>query len=259
MLKKKILLIILVAISMLSITQLFASSKETKKHPYMPRQINLSGNIVNFSMPENFSKDFPADDLIEEVKLENKNLFDRGKPVELLRRWWGFKSDSFFSNEIGVMMMTMHVYEINDISKNISHPIEFIEAIQKDLTERDKDENLGRSEEFKVVYPTSYDSYVQKKFNRLTWLRNATGTFDEKQITYHYWIQITNKHYLTVEFNFAPNNNISMRSFIDIYCRDLLEKIMSSFDIIYSNENTIKYKLENNSQLKLEQLIKELD
>ena len=101
---------------------------------------------------------------------------------------------------------------------------------------------------------------MQKKFNRLTWLRNATGTFDEKQITYHYWIQLTNHHYITVEFNFAPNNNVSMRNFIDTYCRDMLEKIMSSFDIIYSSENTIKSKLENSSQLKkLEQLIKELD
>lgn len=39
----------------------------------------------------------------------------------------------------------------------------------------------------------------------------------------------------------------------------MLEKIMSSFDIIYSSENTVKSKLENNSQLKLEHLIKELD
>ena len=248
-----------VVIAMLSITQLFGSPKKNNDIPYMSRQINLSGNFVSFLIPENFSTDFPADDLIETVNLKGRDDSQEAKPITLLRRWWDFKDNSFFSKNVGSMMMTIHVYKVKDSQKDISNPIGFIEAIQLDLEMRDKEENSNTSEDFKVIYPSSYDSYVQKKFDRLTWLRNATGTFDERQVTYHYWVQIDDSHYLTVEFSFAPNDNIAMRTFIDTYCRDMLEKIMSTFDVIYSNENPIKAKLENNAQLNLEQLVKELN
>ena len=90
---------------MLSITQLFGSSKESKAPPYMPRQIDLSGNIVNFSMPENFSPDFPADDLVENFNLNDSSVFKKNNSVALLRRWWDFKDNSFFSKEMGTMMI----------------------------------------------------------------------------------------------------------------------------------------------------------
>lgn len=74
---------------------------------------------------------------------------------------------------------------------------------------------------------------------------------------FHYWKAISENYYMAVEFHFAPNNNIQMREFIDGYCRDMLEKIMTSFNVIYADENTIKTKLEANSQLKLKELVDE--
>lgn len=258
--QKTLFLFLMVTITMLSITQLFGSSKENNDFPYMPRQINLSGNIVNFSMPENFSKDFPADDLIESLNLGDAKLFEKNNSLTLLRRWWDFKDDSFFSKNIGSMMMTIHVYKSLDESKDISHPIEFVNLIMLDMKRRDKDENEGRAESEKVLFPLDYYMlYVERNYNNQRWLRSGSATEDESQMIFHYWIPLTAHNYIAVEFNFAPNNNISMRTFVDTYCRDMLEKIMSSFDIIYSSENTIKSKLKNNSQLKLEQLIKELE
>jgi len=262
MLNKKytFILLIVVIIPMLSIPKIFGLSKENKDYPYMPRQINLSGNIVNFSMPENFSKDFPADDLIEVLNINDTKTFEKNNSISLLRRWWDLKDDSFFSKDVGSMMMTIHVYKSLDESKDISHPVEFINLIMLDMKRRDKDENKSRTENEKVLFPLDYYMlYVERNYNNQRWLRSGSATEDESQMIFHYWIQITEKHYVLVEFNFAPNNNISMRSFVDTYCRDMLEKIMSSFDIIYSSENTIKSKLESNSQLKLEQLIKELN
>lgn len=253
------LLLITVVITMLSITQLFASSKDDNEFKYMPRQINLSGNIVNFSIPENFSKDMPADDLVENLNLNDNSLYDKTNSVALLRRWWDFKDDSFFSKNVGSMMMTIHVYKSLDENKNISHPIDFVETLMLDMNQRDKNENTGRPENEKVHFPTDYYMlYVERKYNNQRWLRSGSGNEDESQMIFHYWIPITPKNYMAVEFNFAPNDNIAMRTFIDTYCRDMLEKIMSTFNVIYSNENPIKAKLENNSKLKLEKLIDEL-
>lgn len=92
---------------MISLACLFGLSKEDTDIPYMPRQINLSGNIVNFSTPENFSKDFPANDLIENYEL---NKVKAEHPIELLRRWWAFSDNSFFKKNVGTMMMTVHIY-----------------------------------------------------------------------------------------------------------------------------------------------------
>ena len=254
------LLLITVVLTMLSITQLFASSKDVNESQYMPRHVNLSGNIVNFSMPENFSKDMPADDMVEVVNIDDKNLFEKNNSITLLRRWWDFKDDSFFSKDAGSMMMTIHAYESLDENKNISHPIDFINVIMLDMNKRDKSENKGRPENEKVHFPIDYYMlYVERKYNNQRWLRSGSGTNDETQMIFHYWIPITPKNYLTVEFSFAPNNSIGMRTFIDTYCRDMLEKIMSTFDVIYSNENPIKAELESNAQLNLEQLVKELD
>jgi hypothetical protein len=244
---------------MLSISQLFSSSKENKDHPYIPRHINLSGNIVSFSIPENFSLDFPADNLVEDLNINNQNVFAKNNSFTLLRRWCDFKDNSFFSKNMGTMMMTIHVYKTNDSSVDISHPIGFIKTLLLEMERRDKEENEERSESDKVYFPEFYQSFIEKMFNNQKWLRGGAADTNETQMAFHEWKQITPDHYLGVEFHFAPNSNIRMRTFLDTYCRDMLEKIMSTFDIIYSNENPIKLKLENNSQLNLKQLIEELD
>jgi len=261
MLTKYIIFILIVVTTiMLSISQMFGLAKANEQIPYMPRQINLSGNIVHFSMPENFSTDFPAGDLVENINLDDPELFRDSKPVELLRRWWDYNDDSFFAKDMGTMMMTIHVYKVRDESKDISHPLQFVKSVMLEMEVRDNTENAGRSEEDKLLYPINfYQLYVERIYNKQRWLRSGTATSDESQMIFHYWIPTTINHYLTVEFNFAPANKIGMRAFIDGYVREMLEKIMSSFDVIYSSENTIKSKLENNSQLKLEQLIKELE
>jgi len=259
MIKKQILLILLVIITMLSLTKLFSSSKENVDHPYMPRQINLSGNIVNFSIPENFSLDFPADDLVENLNINDQNVFAKNNSFSLLRRWWDYKDDSFFAKEVGTMMMTIHVYKTEDSSEDISHPIGFVKTLLFEMEKRSKDENEGRKGDDIIFYPEHYQSFIQLQYNNKNWLSSGAGTMYEKDKAFYYWIPVSPKNYLAVEFHFAPNSNISIRPFIDNYCRDMLEKIMSSFDVIYSSENSIKIKLEKNSRLKLDELIKELD
>jgi len=254
-----ILILIVVATIMLSISQLFSTAKADENVPYMPRQINLSNNVVNFSMPENFSKDFPADDLVEKVNLDNSDLFKDGKPLELLRRWWDFKDDSFFAKEMGTMMMTIHAYKIRDDAIDIGQPLEFIKNILLEMKKRETAENKGRAKNELIYYPSFYKSFVERVYSNQKWLRSGTANEDESQMMFHYWIPIMQNYYLTVEFNFAPGNKVGMREFIDGYARDMLEKIMETFNIVYSENNPIKTKLEKNSQLKLDDLVKQIN
>ena len=255
-LNNKLLTKYILVIIMLSITQFFGLAKAEKSYPYMPRQINLSGNIINFSMPENFSKDFPADDLIESYDLSKVKV---GKPVELLRRWWDFSGNSFFKKNIGTMMMTIHVYESIDTTRDISNPLDFAGVIMSEMEVRFEDENKNRANSEIVHFPKDYYlSYIERVYNHQRWLRAGSGNENDSQAVFHYWKPLSEKQYILVEFHFAPNNRVPMRQFIDEYCRDMLEEIMSTFDVIYANENTLKAKLEANSHLKLEKLVDEI-
>ena len=259
MIKKQILFTLLAIITMLSITQLFASSKESESYPYIPREINLSGNIINFSMPENFSKDMPAYDLVENLNLNDSSFFEKNNSYTLLRRWWDFKDNSFFSKNVGTMMMTIHVYKNVESSNDISHPVSFVKTLLMEMDIRSKDENKKRRWDDIVFFPEHYQSFIQLQYNKKNWLSSGAGTKLGKDKAFYYWIPISEDNYLAVEFHFAPNNNIDVRPFIDVYCRDLFEKIMSSFDVVYSSDNNIKSKLESNAHLELQKLIEELD
>lgn len=251
---KKLLLSI--GIYMLSISQMFGMTTTKEETSYQARQANLSGNYVSFSMPENFSKDFPAEDMIERLNLNDGSFFENNKPVTIIRRWWDFEDSGLFSRSVGTMMMSIHVYKIQDESKDISHPQKLIDNIFLDMQLRDKQENSGRAFEDRVLFPSYYQSFVEKRFNNQRWLRAGSANENESIMTFHYWIPLTEKHYITVEFNFAPDSRIAMRKFIDTYCRDMVEKIMASFDVIYSHETNFKAQIDKNSQLKLEDLNK---
>lgn len=127
------------------------------------------------------------------------------------------------------------------------------------MEKRDHDENAGRNEETKVYFPEFYQSFFERIHNNQKWLSGGGSDANYTQVAFHEWRQITHSHFMGVEFHFAPGNNISMRNLIDTYCREMMEKIMSTFDVIYANENTIKAKLEANSHLQLEKLADKLN
>ncbi len=231
--------ITLVAI-MLSLSQLFNISRADEEVPFMPRKIDLSGNIIYFAMPENFSKDFPAEPLVEKLDLENPELFINGKSVELLRRWWDFKTDSFFSRDAGTMMMTMHVYRAPETVPGIIDIKSFLDILLIKIKERYDEENIGRKNEEIKYFPEYYRSFYTEENNGQTWIRGGASTEDESQVEFHRWRPINSKYYIGVEFHFAPMSNLSMREFIDGYAREVLDKIMDTFRIEYAKDNAIK-------------------
>src|SRR5690625_7171162 len=43
------------------------------------RSVDLSGNVFQFAMPENFSRDMPADDLVERLDISDPDIFKIGR------------------------------------------------------------------------------------------------------------------------------------------------------------------------------------
>ncbi len=225
---------------MVPVSKLFNIGRADEEVPFMPRKIDLSGNIIYFAMPENFSKDFPAEPLVEKLDLENPELFESGKPVELLRRWWDFKTDSFFSRDTGTVMMTIHVYRIPDKEKPISNFVSFLDSILEDMEKRSQESNKNRNKEDIIYYPTYYQSFSLDNYEGARWLSSGSGTVNEDEKVFYYFMPLNRKTWLEVSFHFAPDNSLGVREFIDGYAREVLDKIMGTFRIEYAKGNTIK-------------------
>ena len=104
-------------------------------------------------MPENFSRDFPAKDMIEFVDLDHAAGISDYHGVPLLRRFWDFKTDGFFRKDTGMLIMMLSVKKIPDgCQKNLAHPLEFVEVLQEALRGYYEEHNKTVAEEFRFFY-----------------------------------------------------------------------------------------------------------
>ncbi len=67
-----------------------SESLEPEQGLLMPRTVRAPGLTLHFSMPENFSKDMPADDLIENVDFPSDRPQSEQVAIPLMKRWWDF-------------------------------------------------------------------------------------------------------------------------------------------------------------------------
>lgn len=228
----------------------------------MPRQINISGNIVHFSMPENFSRDFPAKNLIEQVDLGDEEIFEEYGSALLMQRWWDFKTGGFFKKEIGTVMMTIKVVVIaKESPANLSNPLEFAEVIREKL--RDKYDAFNASVNAddggsRVFYSNDLSTFLELEFGRQRWVSYVYSPESGKTNTIAYAIPVTARHYLVMEFASAPVDGVHVRTFIDEHTQAFTDKIMSTVEIQYSPSNAFVKEIEGNANLKLEDMVKEL-
>src|SRR5690625_4186503 len=78
------------------------------------RSVDLSGNVFQFAMPEDFSRDMPADDLVERLDISDPSIFSDPDKGTLIRRWWDIKEPGFFGKKLGTVMMNISVRKVPD-------------------------------------------------------------------------------------------------------------------------------------------------
>ena len=238
----------------------FGLSKKDADPVFHQRQINLSGNRVTFSMPENFSRDFPAEDMIEFVDLDNAVGISDYPGVLLLQRFWDFKTDEFFKKDMGMLIMTLSVKQVPDgCQKNLAHPLEFVEVLQDALRGYYEEHNKTASEEFRYYYSDSYHLFHERIINQHRWMRYGAVRDDDKKISACYAIPVTQSCYFVAEFISQSGNAIHINSFIDNYTSVLYKKIMNTFDISHATGNDFVNNIQQCRNIMLKQIVEELD
>ncbi len=233
------------------------SSTPNEPVPLKPRQINLSGEIFSFSMPENFSTDMPAKDMIESVDLTDKRIFEKYQEFTLIRRWWDFKDKGFFAKDYGSVMMSMYIKQVPENSEyDILDPLGFIGTIIRDFNDiSQNDTRKNDSEKPLTLYPDFYEAYKIETINSLHWFNYPVEEKVTNEFIINYAIPITPQHYFVVSFSLSPSYNVSTRQFIEEYGRPHINAIINTFTIQFSPKS--KLPSINSQSIDLNKLIEE--
>jgi len=219
------------------ITKLFAMSADANGVSELkPREIVFTGSKLAFSMPENFSPDFPAENLISQVDLNNSALYESSNKALLLRRWWDFTEKSFFStNQMGTIMLSISVVRS---SVEYSDRLALIDVIHKGLDKQYKESNKTTQADFQVAYPETYESFNESLFNGQRWLSYVVAPMNASEATVSFVSPLSNKHYVEMAFTLMPSAKIDTREFEDKFSRVFIDTLMTSTSLKYEEEGT---------------------
>lgn len=222
-----------------------------------PRQVDLSGNIFHFSMPENFSKDMPAANMVEKLDIEDLKKFDNPEYGNIIRRWWDIKKPGFFGKELGTVMMDISIQRppankknvLNKKSFNITNRLDFMMMINEQLHHRF--DQLNRETESEMPGTNAYhfgccsllgdrivSHYRDPIYGGQKWLGYSVSAPLNQQII-GLALPLTKDNYIEITFTYSPNENILPREFLDIAYRTT-NPIESSLKVNYRPDNGIK-------------------
>ncbi|WP_040390944.1 hypothetical protein [Cellvibrio sp. BR] len=222
-----------------------------------PRQVSLSGNIFHFSMPENFSKDMPAANMIEILNIENLQKFDNPEYGNIIRRWWDIKKPGFFGKELGTVMMDISIQRIPKNKKkvlsektfNITNRLDFMMMINEQLHNRFDQLNREIEPELPGTYAYYFSccsllgekilsNYRDHIYGNQKWLGYSVAA-PLNQLIAGRALPINKNSYLEVIFTYSPNQNVPPREFQNI-AHQTTQPIENSFKVDYLPENEIK-------------------
>lgn len=222
-----------------------------------PRQIDLSGNIFSFSMPENFSKDMPAENMVETLDIGDLKKFDNPEYGNLIRRWWDIKEPGFFKKELGSVMMDISIQKIPMNNKKLLHSkpynifdrIDFLLALDEKLDKRyaniksELGANSSNPYDYIVDFASIYGQQLESSFrdhifNSQKWI-GYTVTAPLDQLIVGLALPVAAETYLEVVFTYSPNQNVMPREFLDVAYRTT-RPIENSFSVTYQSGNEIK-------------------
>jgi hypothetical protein len=251
--KRAIQLLVIIMVSGLS--QLLGLN--AKATPVQPRQVNLSGNLFKFSMPENFSRNMPAENMVEGIDIHDLKKFNNGEYGNIIRRWWDIKKPSFFGKELGTVMMDISVQPVPENRQHLIHskPYDITDRLDfmmmvYDQTHQRFDplnhEAQANGGEFNTYHfgccsllgEKILSHYRDHLYGNQKWLGYSVAA-PLNQLIVGLVLPLTKHTYLEVQFTYSPNQNVLPREFLDV-AYGTTRLIENSLHVEYQASNEIK-------------------
>ena len=247
---QKILVLIMLSI----LSQLFSSSAGAgEKNKFHPRQINLSGNIFHFSIPEDFSKDMPAANMVEALDISDSKKFDNPEYGNLIRRWWDIKEPGWFGKNLGTVMMDISVQRVFENKQKMVHNrpydirdrFDFMLMLNDGYHQRydELNKQMGLTPEGVEPYSSSFSSMLGRKIlsnqrehnlNGQKWIED--GIVAPRSLIIILALPITDQAYIEASFTYSKNDNVNYRHFVDTAVAKMAT-IQQTFQLNYTDGN----------------------
>lgn len=235
-------------------SSIFSSSAQAGKIKLHARQVNLSGNVFHFSIPEDFSKDMPAADMVETLDISDLQKFDNQEYGNLMRRWWDIKNPGWFGKELGTVMMDIAVQKsvknerkfIHDRDYDIKDRMDFMlmlddafhqryDQLNKEM-EPEKGRSLAYASGLMTLSGTNiYSLYHDKILNGQRWI-NYSIAAPQGVVIVLFSLPISEKIYLEISFTYSPNHGVSPRELGDVAHLKMLG-VEESFYMKFNKDN----------------------
>lgn len=217
------------------ITQLFSSPVQAEgKAAAHPRQVSLSGNIFHFAMPEDFSKDMPAHDMVESLDITDVSNFDNPEYGNLLRRWWDIKETGWFGRPLGTVMMDVSVQRVVENKATHIHTrpydirdrMDFVlmlndrfhqryDAINAEIEAESGPFNIYNAGFATVNRKALYATWREPVINQQKWIETNVAA-PHGVLTVLLNLPLTDNAFIEVSFTYSKNDNILLTEFIDV-------------------------------------------
>ena len=225
--------------------------KELMLHPH---RINLSGNVFHFTMPEDFSKDMPAADMVQTLDISDPLKFDNAEYGNLVRRWWDIKEPGWFGKNLGTVMIDISVQKVVGNNKNfivagaydIRKRLDFMLMLNESFHQRyDSINKELKPEQGRTLAYSSglltlsdgkiYSLYYDKIYYGQKWINYAIAGPQGTTLVV-FALPVSNQLYLEVVFTYSPNDGISPRQLGDV-AHTKMAAIENSFRMDYTTGN----------------------
>ena len=245
----------LVIIMLTVLTGLFSSSPQAEEKKLRHHQINLSGNIFHFSMPEDFSRDMPAADIVESLDISDITKFDNPEYGNLVRRWWDIKKPGWFGKQLGTVMMDISVQKVVSNKRNLLHSrpydikdrMDFMLMLDDSFHQRyeslnEEMESPGRTAAYHSSFLNMIGSRIETNYrefalNQQKWIENGiVGPRSDLIIILA--IPLGQEVYMEASFTLTKNDNITLRDFRGA-AFERIDRIKESFRIYYKKGNSV--------------------
>lgn len=214
------------------------------------RTINIGENKITFAMPENFSRDMPAEPIIE-----NLNDDEISQGILLGQRWWDINKPGWFGKELGTLMMRINVHPIPENRRSLLHSKQFDPTQKFDFL-------LSLDQHLIDTYPKGHDAYSFTEVASLSGDQLYTA-FDDKMINGKNWVQyvimgqhgllidsiaipLSDKIFIEVTFEYAANQGVLPREFNRLARATVATQIENTLNIELTDQD---YKKANETWL----------
>ena len=232
------------------------------------RRVNLSGNYFSFAMPEDFSEDMPAEDLVESLDITDLKKFDDPEYGNLIRRWWDIREPGFFGKNLGSVMMDISVQrvpdnkrkDIHDRPYNILDRLDFILMVDDNSHQRYDElveQTKGLSEELSYYVPSTAHllgkkigtGFRDRLYNQQKWIGYSIGAPHNQTIA-GLVTPLTAQLFMEVVFTYVPNRDVLPMYFSRSHAKLKTQLIEESLRLDYEKSNSIQNAMKGNNWLK---------